>query len=266
MKILKQFTTYLLLCCLIIVTGCSNTSGSNQKIELTISAAASLMDSLLEIKENFIIDNPEVNIEFNFGGSGTLRKQIEQGADIDLFFSASETDHSLLEEFDFIENGSILFQNKLVFVTLQQSEMDTFDAFLQTNKKMAIGTPDSVPAGSYAKEVLKELAVWEQLQERIVYTNSVSQVVTYVEEGAVEVGIVYGSDALTSKKIKILEEIDPILHTPILYYVGTIKNGKKQMGQKKEYVEKFYDYVLSEESMDIFKRHGFQINEEEAGE
>src|SRR5699024_6288824 len=97
-----------------------------------ISAAASLMDSLLEIKENFIIDDPEVNIEFNFGGSGTLRKQIEQGADIDLFFSASETDYILLEELGFIEEGSVLFQNRLVFVTLQPPAIETFDAFLQS--------------------------------------------------------------------------------------------------------------------------------------
>ena len=258
---LKQFT-YLLFGCLLLITGCSHNAGSDQKVEITISAAASLMDSLLEIKENFIIDDPEVNIEFNFGGSGTLRKQIEQGADIDLFFSASETDYILLEELGFIVEGSVLFQNKLVFVTLQPSEIETFDAFLQSNKKMAIGTPDSVPVGSYTKEVLTELAVWKELQDRLVYTNSVSQVVTYVEEGAVEVGVVYGSDVLTSKKLKIIEEVEPNLHSAILYYVGKIKNDKQEMGQKQQYVEKFYDYVLGKESMDTFKRHGFQISEE----
>lgn len=131
---------------------------------------------------------------------------------------------------------------------------------------MALGTPNSVPAGSYAKEVLKKLGVWEEHQDRFVYTNSVSQVITYVEEGAVEIGAVYVSDVLNTKEIKIIEEIDPNLHSPILYYVGIIKHNKNQMEQKQQYVEKFYEYVLREESMDIFSRHGFQIRDEEVGE
>lgn len=262
MSNLKKFK-YLLVLYLILIGGCSKILGSEPKIEITVSAATSLTNSLIEIKDHFIHEYPEVNIVYNFGGSGTLRKQIEQGANIDLFFSASEQDYKLLKEANFIEHGSLLFKNNLVIVKRKQSEFNSFKEFLQANKRIAIGTPEIVPAGAYAKEALQGLGEWDEIQDKLVYTNSVSQVVTYVEEGAVEAGIVYSSDVHGSENIEVMTEFDQNLHAPIFYYVGIVKNDKEQI---KEYAEKYYEYVLNEDSMDIFTRHGFEIYDGEVGD
>ncbi|RDW15412.1 molybdate ABC transporter substrate-binding protein [Oceanobacillus chungangensis] len=246
---------------ILFVAGCGQASGSSnvtEETELTISAAASMMASLNEITEVFEEENPDIKITYNFGGSGTLRKQIEQGAPIDLFFSASKKDYQLLEEGGFVNDGSAIFRNKLVFLQQEDGTMKSLEDFINSDGKIAIGTPEAVPAGTYAEQALEKLGVWEQLQGRIVFTKDVRQVLNAVKEGGVDLGLVYSSDLYGEENVEIAWEVDHSLHEKIEYFVASLKNDQKQEDDvKAEAVERFYQYVQKEDSMKVFAKYGF---------
>jgi molybdate transport system substrate-binding protein len=255
----KRLTLFILVN-LLLITGCAQSSSTaEEEIELTISAAASMTDSLTEIKEAFEEENPQVKITYNFGGSGTLRKQIEQGAPIDLFFSASKKDYQLLEDAGLVKDGTAIVENELVLIKPEEEKIMSLEKFLQSDEKIAIGTPVAVPVGTYSQQVLQEMGVWEQLQDRIVFMKDVRQVLTVVKEGAVNFGMVYATDLYEELNITIVDEIDSDLHSPIDYFVATI--GIDQDAEKEQAVRTFYEYVQGEDSRIIFEKYGFQTSE-----
>lgn len=237
------------------LSGCGSSVESNQN-EIMISAASSMTESLLELKDAFEAEYPHLAVTYNFGGSGTLRKQIEQGAPIDLFFSASMKDYQILQETDLIKVGIVILENSLVMIKSNDESFDTLQSFLDQDGMMAIGTPEAVPAGTYAKEALEQMEIWSRLQERFVYTKDVRQVVTLVSEGAVDAGIVYSSDVSNIDEVTIFENIDSSHHAPIEYTVAVIKNGSEEKTNS-EAIEKFYQFVQTERAIDIFKENGF---------
>ncbi|WP_158595158.1 molybdate ABC transporter substrate-binding protein [Oceanobacillus piezotolerans] len=239
------------------IAGCTN----EEKIELTISAAASMTNSLNEIKKEFEQDYPHISVTYHFGGSGTLRKQIEQGAPIDLFFSASKKDYQLLEEGGFVRNGSAILQNKLVFIQQSNEEKQSLTDFLHSDGKIAIGTPEAVPAGTYSEQLLKELGIWDKLQGRIILTKDVRQVLTVVKEGAVDVGIVYQSDIHGEENLEAAWESDPHLYEPIQYFAAIIGNNSAVDDRKIDAMEHFYQFIQEEQSMNIFASYGFDTTE-----
>lgn len=249
---------------LVLSTGCSNTN-SEQKtnakeektVELTISAAASLQDALQDVQKQYEKSNPNIKLSFNFGGSGALQQQIEQGAPADLFFSAAEDNFQTLVDKGLIDQKAVknLLSNELVLVVPKDSSTQDVQALKNEQvKKIAIGTPESVPAGKYAKSALTYLNLWDDIKNKMIYTKDVRQVLTYVETGNVEAGIVYKTDALISDKVKIASTIQSESHEPIRYPVGVIKNTKN----KKE-AAAFYHYLQSKEAKSIFQTYGFTV-------
>ncbi len=259
--------TLLMMILILVFTGCSAAEQSKQpvekkqaapekNVELTISAAASLQDALTEITANFAKQHPYVKINYNFGASGALQQQISQGAPVDLFFSAAEDKFEQLVDDGLIEvkNGIDLVGNELVLVVPKESTKGIKRVEdLTKADKISIGTPESVPAGLYAKEVLENSKLWNSLEEKIVYAKDVRQVLTYVETGNVDAGMVYKTDALTSTKVEIAATADEKTHTPIIYPVGIIK----ATSHPKEAML-FYDYLQSKESLEVFKKYGFK--------
>lgn len=226
-------------------------------VELTISAAASLQDAFKEIEKQYKQKEPNIKLSFNFGSSGALQQQIEQGAPADLFFSAAEDKFQTLVKKGFIneKEGKNLLGNELVLVVPKESSIKTFQELKEEKvKKLAIGTPESVPAGKYAKASLTHENLWNDLQNKIVFTKDVRQVLTYVETGNVDAGIVYKTDALISDKVKIANAAPTNSHEPIHYPAGVIKESK----HKKE-ATSFYEYLQSKEAQSIFKKYGFTI-------
>ncbi|MBS4162258.1 molybdate ABC transporter substrate-binding protein, partial [Klebsiella pneumoniae] len=147
-----------------------------------------------------------VSVKFNFGSSGALQQQIEQGAPADLFFSAAE------DKFDrLVEKGLIskidsvkLLENTLVLIVPKgkAQQVSGFEDLTKSGvEKLAIGTPESVPAGKYAKETLTNLHLWSKVQSKIVYGKDVRQVLSYIETGNADAGVVYRTDALTSDQV-----------------------------------------------------------------
>lgn len=253
------FFTFMLF--LLALSGCSsNTSEkpkqtvSEKKVNLTISAAASLQNALGDIKSSFEKDHPNITITYNFGASGTLQQQISQGAPVDLFFSAAEDKFQTLVKDGLIEKGTQLLGNDLVLVVPNNSNkgIKTFQDLTKADK-LALGTPESVPAGQYGRETLKRLNVWNGVEGKIVYGKDVRQVLTYVETNNVDAGIVYKTDALTSQKVKIAATAKANTHDPIVYPVGVIKNS----AHPKE-AQTFYDYLQNAHSLKIFEKYGFK--------
>lgn len=245
---------------LLVFSGCSkNTQGNNpkdeKKIELTVSAAASLQDALNDIKANFEKEYVDVKINFNFGASGALQQQIIQGAPVDLFFSAAEDKFDGLVEKGLIEKkkGIDLIGNELVLVVPKNSSkgIKTFED-LNKLEKISIGTPEAVPAGQYAKETLESLKIWKAVEPKLIYAKDVRQVLTYVETGNVDAGIVYKTDALHSSKVMMVAAAEENTHTPIIYPVGIIK---KSIHTKE--AKLFYDYLQTKKSIAILKKYGF---------
>ncbi len=243
---------------MIFLTACNRPEikDKEEKVDITVSAAASMTDSLLELKKNFEKTNPNIQVNYNFGGSGTLRKQIEQGAPIDLFLSASESDYQLLNEKGVITEGKAILQNQLVLIKPENGDIESLSDLEGLDGKIAIGTPDAVPAGTYAKQALETGGLWGKLHDHIVFTKDVRQVLTFVKEGSVDAGFVYRSDMIQEDKIQLVEEIDSSYHTPIRYYLGIIDHHRDE--EKKEAVGSFFSYVTSVQNMELFMKYGFK--------
>lgn len=259
MNYLNKTQLVLLLCsltALMILSACGNdeTGDTGETVTLTVSAAASLTDALQEAADVFYEEHPDIEVDFNFGGSGALQQQISQGAPADMFFSASESDFDVL-----IENGKIsegntvnLLKNELVLVTPADNQTITsFDNITEASQ-IAVGTPESVPAGKYAVETFESMNISKEIEPLLVYAEDVRAVLTYVERGEVDAGLVYRTDALTSDLVEIADTAPEAAHEPVVYPVGMINGSKND-----EAAETFYEFLQSEEALAIFEDYGF---------
>ncbi|MFZ0446728.1 MAG: molybdate ABC transporter substrate-binding protein [Bacillus sp. (in: firmicutes)] len=232
---------------------------SKESVELTISAAASLKDAMEVIQSTYQEEHPEVTLKFNLGGSGSLQQQISQGAPVDLFFSAAEDKFDILVEDDSIakEDRVDLLGNSLVLVVPKENQsIKGFENLAKAEiDKISIGTPETVPAGKYAKESLEKMDLWKDVESKVVYAKDVRQVLSYVETGNVAAGIVYKTDALVSNKVNIVATADPGTHTPIIYPMGIIKDSKNY-----EEAKDFYSYLQNNDALKVFEEYGFTTN------
>ncbi len=236
-------------------------SDPQETVDLTISAAASLTDAMKEIETNYELANPYIELNFNFGASGALQQQIEQGAPADIFVSAATKNMNALVDENLIASGDQknLLQNSLVAIVPADgthtvtSEKDLTNDSIKT---VAIGIPESVPAGTYAKEALTNAKLWDQLESKLVQGKDVRQVLQYVETGNADAGFVYKTDALTSDQVNIAFEVDKNSYTPANYPIGIIEGTKHRTE-----AEQFYAYLQTPEVLDIFAKYGFTIPE-----
>jgi molybdate transport system substrate-binding protein len=231
-------------------------SMSNGTSDLVVSAAVSLKDSLEQIQTSFEKEHPNIRITYNFGASGTLEQQIEQGSPTDLFLSAGEQQMQDLLSKDVIDRQEEcnLLQNQLVLITPKNgAAITSLDVLNRPDiKKIAVGQPESVPAGEYAKESLTYYQDWDSLKPKLVYGKDVRQVLSYVETGNVDAGFVYKTDALTSSKVDVSVNVDEKSHDPILYPIGIVKQSKHYDDAKI-----FYEYLQGSEAKQIFEKYGF---------
>lgn len=268
----KSLMFILSLLFMLIISGCSNkqTDDPSKKtadadiaetVELTVSAAASLEDAMNEMKPLFEKENKNIKLFFNYGGSGSLQKQIIQGAPVDLFFSAAQDQYNDLIKKDLIEKtkGKDLLQNSLVLIIPKESDHRVKGFKDLTNfedGKLALGTPEAVPAGKYGKQTLENMNLWNKMENQLVFAKDVRQVLTYVETGNVDAGIVYKTDALSSDKVEIVEEANKKSHDPIVYPVGIVK-GTIHM----QAAESFFQFLQEDSAKEIFEKYGFIVTD-----
>ncbi len=234
---------------------------------MTVSAAISLKNVLESLRAEYVKLQPAADITFNFGGSGALEFQIENGAPVDLFISASAKYVDELEQKKLTLPGSraTIATNQLVIVIPENGfQIHSPEDLLNSSiRRIALGDPKSVPAGSYAVEALKKLHLFDQLAPKFVYGNDVRQVLTYVETSNVDAGIVYTTDALESqpaadqplaeKHVRLAVQFPDSLHDPITYPAVIIGASKKQTEAKA-----FLDFLSSDSARTILARFGFR--------
>lgn len=244
--------------------GCS-AGGTNQSTnvakvkptEIMVSAAASMKDSLTELQKAYALKTPGVIITYVFGASGTLQQQIEQGAPVDLFISAGKAQMDALDQKNLLvkESKVDLVGNELVLVTgKDNSKVASLDDLSKASvAQISIGTPESVPAGKYAQESLTNLKLWDTLKPKFVLAKDVTQVLTYVETGNVDAGLVYKSDAQGSTKVKVVTVMPVSSYKPIAYPAAVIEATKNKQAS-----EDFLKYLQSSDAQKIFVKYGFK--------
>ncbi len=231
--------------------------GEKEAVNLTVLAAASLTDASKELKDIYENKNSNVTVDFSYGASGKLQQQIEEGAPADLFISAGVKQMDALQEKDLIDKDSRydLLGNDLVLVAKKDSTLKDFNGLAENEVvKMSIGQPDSVPAGKYAQEALTSMGLWSKVESKIVYAQDVRQVLTYVESGNVDAGLVYRSDVIgAGETVKIIAAAPEDSHKPIVYPMAVIKSSKAA-----EEAAAFAEFLKSEEAAKVFEKYGFQ--------
>jgi molybdate transport system substrate-binding protein len=231
---------------------------AQSKANLLVSAAASLKDVMEEIKPLYQQSRPNVNISYNFGASGALQQQIEQGAPADIFISAGKKQMDTLETKGLLLPGtrSNLANNRLVLVVPKNSTgVTSFNTLADPKiKKISIGEPRSVPAGQYAEQVLQKLNLWQKVKPKLVFANNVRQVLATVESGNADAGLVYATDAKISDKVKVAVAADDKYHSPIVYPMAVLKSSKNASVAKE-----FIQFLSTEPAKSVLKKYEFIV-------
>ena len=252
---MKKVGLVILLVVFLVIPGCSKST----HVELNVSAAASLTDALKEVNQLYMQQNNNVTITANFAGSGTLQQQIEQGAPVDVFISAASTQMDNLQEKELILNDTRkgLLNNAIVLIVPEGSTLGITgfnDLATAKVERIAIGDPQSVPAGKYAQQAFDELGITVQIESKLVLGNDVRQVLTYVETGNVDAGMVFATDALISGKVKVVANAPADINAKIVYPVSVIKASKHP-----DIAEDYIDFLFSDQVKTVFEDYGFTM-------
>jgi molybdate transport system substrate-binding protein len=243
---------FLLLCSLALIAQASMAAN------LRVSAASSLTDALHDIAKIYERDTHDTLL-FDFGASSTLARQIAEGAPSDVFFSADELKMDQLQQRGFIVKASrrSILSNTLVIIVPSDSNLKiNGPADLADNaiSNIAVAEPQSVPVGIYAKEYLRAQHVWDRIKDKVIPTENVRAALAAVESGNVQTGIVYRTDALISRAVRIAFEV-PASEGPKISYPVAIVGDSKQ----KAAAQKFIDFLQSPAAQEVFRKYGFLI-------
>jgi molybdate transport system substrate-binding protein len=244
--------------CIAIASGCSSRS-PQAPVNLTVSAAASLANVLKEINILYTQNESNVTVTTNFASSGTLETQIENGAPVDLFISAAPTQMDNLQKKELLLNDTRtdLLNNKVVVVVPVDSTLGITsfnDLASDTVKKIAIGDPKSVPAGTYAQQAFDQLGITAKIQPKEVLAGDVTQVLTYVESNNVDAGIVYATDAMTSTKVKVVASAPAEINAKIVYPAAVIKGSKNP-----DVARTYLNFLSGPQAKAVFEKYGFTV-------
>jgi molybdate transport system substrate-binding protein len=224
--------------------------------DITVSAAASLMQAFQDISAQFETQNPEIKVKFNFGASGALMQQIANGAPVDVFASADTDtmDKAVAKGVVAAADVKVFTTNKLVLIVPTQSKANMqqlADLKKPEFKRFAMGTPASVPAGNYAKDALEKAGLWLELKDKIINTTNVRQALDYVSRDEVDAGFVYASDALLMQdKVKLAFQVSTVkpIHYPVAKVVGSTQQSAAQ---------KFIEFLQTPKAQAILRKYGF---------
>jgi len=226
--------------------------------DLVLFAAASLTDAMNEIVGRYQAQGG-AHVVASYASSSDLARQIEQGAPADIFISADELWANYLDQRGLLDKGNFvpLLRNDLVLVASADSAVTLsigphfpLAAALGDNR-LAVGDPDHVPAGIYAKAALRSLGVWEEIEPKLARAASVRAALLFVERGDCPLGIVYRTDALSDRKLRIVGQFPADSHPPIIYPAALVA------GRKTPESLAFFHYLLSRDASEIFRKFGF---------
>jgi molybdate transport system substrate-binding protein len=220
--------------------------------DVNLSVAASLKEVINELSDSFAKRHPGVKIVKNYGASGALAKQIENGAPSDIFISANLEWMNYLKNKELVEIASIgtLTYNTLVFAGAPGKASSLRD--LLKLDRIAIGSPKSVPAGEYAMEAFKKAEIIKQLGKKLVMAKDVRECLMYAERGEVDGAFVYKTDALQSKQAKILFTVPQELYPRVTYPMALTVAGTLNKN-----ATIFFTYLHGDEAKSVLTKYGF---------
>lgn len=256
MKFLK-FLTLLILTATLFSACNSNNSNSQNNKNLTVSAAVSLKDVFNEIGELYKAKTGKT-VNFNFGASGVLQRQIETGAPVDVFASAGEKQMDELAAKDLIDRTSRVdfAQNSLVLIVPQNSSLNLTNFSDLTGakvQKIAVGNPKTVPAGQYTEQLLEKNNLKSNLQTKLILAEDVRQVLDYVVRNEVDAGFVYATDArIAEGKVRVAATASESDHDSISYPMAILKDTKQKQSAKE-----FTNLFFTAEGQNILQKYGF---------
>ena len=225
--------------------------------DLIVSAAASLTDAFSDIEPAFEKLHPGVDVVMNFAGSGTLYRQIERGAPVDVFASANPRwmNRTVTEGFARADEVVLFAQNSLVLaVPMANPAQVEGVADLATTRvaTIGIGSPATVPAGHYAKGALDEAGLYDQLESKMIFAENVRQVLDYLARGEVDCGFVYRTDVIrTGNKVAVVEEVG--LHTPVKYPIARLAHSANP-----DLARSFVEFVTGKTGLALLESRGFK--------
>jgi molybdate transport system substrate-binding protein len=253
-----------------------NDENPKETVHLLIAAAASLEYSLRdELIPMFEDQYPGITVEGTYDSSGKLQLQIEEGLAADIFFSAAPKQMESLIQEDFILSDTRvdLLQNKLVLIVPSDSTLG-LTKFEEIGKAemIAIGDPNSVPVGQYAKEALTNLGIWEEVSKKASFGTNVTEVLSWVAAGSADAGIVYATDAIANPMgITVISEAPKdSLKSKVIYPIAIVNKLEQQEdipmdnnqmdSIQMDAAKKFLEFLSSKEAMEVFKKYGFTEN------
>lgn len=227
---------------------------------VTLAAAASLQKVFEEeLIPMFEKQYPGVTIEGTYDSSGKLQSQIEQGADVDVFFSAAEKQMDALKEEGMMDDDSItdLLENKIVLIVpAGETGYSKFEDIVNADS-VALGDPESVPAGQYGKQALESLGLWDQVENKLSLGTNVTEVLNWIAASSAQAGIVYATDAASME-----DQVDVVAEAPegscdkVLYPAGVLKDSKNP-----EAAKALVSFLQTKEASAVFEKAGFTIVE-----
>jgi len=224
-----------------------------------LSVAASMTDAFNDIIAAFTTSHSNAEILPNFASSGSLAKQIHQGAPADIYVSANPKWMKYLVEENFIASGTdrIFAYNQLVFVGAEKTTALSLEN-ISTLDRIAIGTPQSVPAGQYAKQAMDKAGIYTTLEQanKLVMAKDVRQALIYADRGEVDGAFIYKTDALLAKQAKILFTVPEDLYDRVSYPVALTVEGAQN-----ETAKALYEYLQSPEAVAILSKYGFEAKQ-----
>ena len=259
---MKKTVVALLIGSIIISPLCAGGSKENaapaKKTEIMISAAASLKNCIQDLSAMYTEKNPQVTVTANFGASGALQQQIEQGAPADVFFSAGIKQMNALKEKGMMLDSSVknILENKVVLITPKSAvALDFFEDLAGDSvKKIGVGEPKSVPVGQYTEQIFQNLGLTDKVASKLILAKDVREVLSWVETGNVDAGVVYETDAKISKDVTICSTAPEGSHKKVIYPIGVVK-ASKQAAE----AQKFVDFLFSDAAKEVFARYGFTV-------
>lgn len=230
--------------------------GAAHAAEIIVSAAASLTDAFKEIAAVFEQSQPRTKLTLNFGASGQLLQQIVAGAPVDVFAPADlETMDRAAKQAVIMDESRVVFARNELVVAVPATSLVVLNRLADVMgpevKRIAIGNPDSVPAGKYARDVLTTARLWPDVQERLVFTQNVRQALDYVARGEVDAAFVYRTDAIAAvnrAKIAFVTKTE----TPVLYPAAVVKGSGNAEG-----AVAFVRFLRTGAAQSILERYGF---------
>ncbi|MCC8107781.1 MAG: molybdate ABC transporter substrate-binding protein [Planctomycetes bacterium] len=232
-------------------------AAERQPVTILVAAAASLQYSYVEeLIPMFQAKYPLITVEGTYDSSGKLQAQIENGLDADVFMSAATRQMDALATSGMIDKDTVvpLLENRVVLITPagNSSGIDRFERVLEANT-IAIGDPDSVPAGQYAREVFQSLGIFDAVLAKASLGTNVTEVLNWVAEGSAAVGVVYATDAATTDRVTVVASApEGSLKRRVIYPVGILANSSHR-----EEARLFVDFLQSPEAIAVFVKYGF---------